>query len=194
MGIDTLTATQASALLDILSHHQVYAEIREFRLPGSLDHYGPPFNRAAGRPSTSPALQSLVCRYLISLPGLKSVSTEFWQTQVHALIDDLERAELSESYDKGLLGIRKTLATATSALIESPLRGTFGGFERPGLQRKRDYDVSDPKDLSLAFHDSVYEAVYGTLLEDLAAKAAETDELSDHDPLIQALHEFVLVK
>jgi hypothetical protein len=37
-------------------------------------------------------------------------------------------------------------------------------------------------------------SIYGTALDDLAAKTAETDKLADHEPLIQAAHEFVLVK
>jgi hypothetical protein len=37
-------------------------------------------------------------------------------------------------------------------------------------------------------------AIYGTVLEDLVAKAGETDNLEDHEPLTKAVHEFVLVK
>jgi hypothetical protein len=38
------------------------------------------------------------------------------------------------------------------------------------------------------------EAVYGTALEDLIMKTAKTDNLADHEPLTQAIHEFILVK
>jgi len=37
-------------------------------------------------------------------------------------------------------------------------------------------------------------AIYGTALEDLIMKTAETDKLTDHEPLTQAIHEFILVK
>jgi hypothetical protein len=114
----TLSASQTAALFDILSHDNTYAEIRDFKHPGSLKYYGPPFAVENGTPSTSPSLQSLVSKFLLNLPGLKDVSEDVWKIQIHEMIEELEKANLSESYDKGAVGSRKTLATAVSALIE----------------------------------------------------------------------------
>jgi hypothetical protein len=107
----------------------------------------------------------------------------------------LEKANLSESFDKGNFGIRKTLATASSALIEYPIRGLFGGLEelveRDGYD---EYDITSPVDLSKAFRDFVHHAVYRDIIDDLVAKVAETDKLSEHLPIVQAAHEYILVQ
>jgi len=193
MAADTLSSEQASALLDILTHAETYGEIQDFREPGILAHYGPPFTAEAGKPSTSPALQTLVSRFLLPLPGLKDLTSDFWKVQVYTIIDNLEKAELSESYDKGLLGSRKTVATAISALIEYPVRGTFAGFDKRANPRHH-YDLHNADELSQSFRDFMQEAVYADMLDKLVAKAAETDKLSDHEPIVRAVHEYVLVK
>jgi hypothetical protein len=193
MAEDKLSSEQASALLDILTHAETYSEIRNFTEPGSLTHYGPPFTAEAGTSSTSPALQALVSRFLLPLPGLRDLTRDFWKVQIHTLINDLEKADLSESYDKGLLGSRKTLATAISALIEYPLRGTFAGFDKRENPRHK-YDLHNADDLSQSFRDFMQETVYSDMLKKLVAKAAETDKLAEHEPIVQAVHEYVLVK
>jgi len=190
-----LQPDQNSALLDILSHAEVYSEVRNFRNQGTLGKYGPPFNHLDGEPSTSPALQALLSKFVLTLPGLRDVSKEFWQERIYVIIEDFEKAELSESFDKGNLGIRKTLATAASALIEYPVRGVFGGLEKPvGDDGYHEYDLTNPEDLSKGFRDFVHHAVYGDVIDDLIAKVAETDKLSEHLPIVQAAHEFILVK
>lgn len=190
-----LDPDQNSALFDILSHAEVYSEIRDFREPGTLAKYGPPFNSSTGSPSTSPSLQALLSKFVLTLPGLRDVSKAFWQEHIYAIIEDLEKAELSESFDKGNLGIRKTLATAASGLIEYPVRGVFGGLEQlVGRDGYYEYDTTNSDDLSKAFRDFVHQAVYGDVIDDLMAKAAETDKLSEHLPIVQAAHEYILVK
>lgn len=190
-----LSDAQAKALLDILSHHEVYQEILDFRLPGTLSSYGPPFESQSGSPSTSPSLQALVSKFSLTLPGLGGVAKEFWQTQLATIIEDLEKVELSESYDKGHSGIRKTLATAISALIEYPVRGVYAGFDRPNEDATdRQYDTKDAAELQGAFKDGLQQAVYGTFLDEVFAMTAETDKLADHTPRVQAAHEYVIVK
>ena len=190
---EELSAAQSAALFDILTHYDTYAEIRQFRRPGSLDHYGPPFATEHKRPSTSPALQTLVSRFLLTLPGLRNLSEDFWKVQCLDIIENLENANLSESYDKGVIGSRKTLATAISALIEYPVRGIYGGFPE-NKDHNPQYDITDAKDLSRRFRDFLNDAIYGDILEQMVAKTAETDHLEDHPPQTKAVHEFVLVK
>jgi len=190
---DTLTPARSSALLDILTHYETYAEIRDFRKPGVLDHYGPPFTQEAKTQSTSPALQALVSRFLLEVPGLKDVPEEFWTVQVHHLIEAMQKANLSESYDKGTVGSRRTLSTAVSSLIEYPVRGTFGGFAEID-DPNDDYDLHSAGDLARGFRNFVDQCIYGSVLEDLVKKAATTDKLEEHGKLIKAVHEFVLVK
>lgn len=191
----SLSANQAYALLDILSHHTVYQEIRDFRQPGILEQYGPPFKCTSDSPSATPSLQALVSKFLLTLPGLRDVSREFWQEKAHAIIGNFQKAELSESYDRGSMGIRKTLTTAISALIEYPVRGIFAGLQKPSDKSKQlTYDTSDPTDLSRAFRDFLHQLVYGTVLDELIEKAEETDNLADHSSIVQATHEYVLLK
>ncbi|KAK5950284.1 hypothetical protein OHC33_008753 [Knufia fluminis] len=189
---DTLTPAQSSALLDILTHYETYAEIREFRRSGVLDHYGPPFTKEAKTPSPTPALQALVSRFLLDIPGLRDVPEDFWTVQIHNIIEAMQEANLSESYDKGTVGSRRTLSTAVSSLIEYPVRGTFGGFAE--IDDPNDnYDLQSADDLSRGFRNFVDQCIYGTVLDDLVKKAAETDKLEEHGKLIKAVHEFVLV-
>lgn len=190
---ETLTATQSAALLDILTHFETYAEIREFRRPGALEQYGPPFTVVPKRQSTSPALQSLLDKFAFDLPGLKDVPQDFWKVQIKEIIESLEKANLSESYDKGSVGSRKTLSTAVSALIEYPVRGTFGGFAEVDDPDDK-YDLNSAEDISRGFRNFVDQCIYGSILEDLVKKAAKTDKLEEHSNLIKAVHEFVLVK
>ncbi|RMD43368.1 hypothetical protein DV735_g1774, partial [Chaetothyriales sp. CBS 134920] len=191
MGI-TLDASRSSALFDILSHYDTYAEIRDFRYPGALKHYGPPFQAQDGRPSTSPALQTLVGNFLVTLPSLKNVSEDFWKVQVEEIIENFAHANLSESYDKGAIGLRKTLATAISALVEYPVRGIYGGCAQIDDSNPH-YDLTSAEDLARGFQDFVNGSIYGTALEDIAKTGAETDNLDDHSDLAKAFHEFVLV-
>ena len=189
----TLSPSQTASLFDILTHFDTYDEIRDFRYPGALKHYGPPFTVEPSQQSTAPALQTLVTRFLLTLPGLNNLHNDFWKVQVYDIIENLEKSNLSESYDKGVIGSRKTLATAISALIEYPLRGTYGGFAEVDTSN-RHYDTTKADDLVRAFRDFMNECIYGTVLEDLVEKAAKTDQLEDHDALMKAVHEFMLVK
>lgn len=195
MADPTLTTAQSSALFDILTHHETYHEIEDFKQPGAIHKYGPPFQDDKGT-STSPVLQTLLSKFILPLPGLRDVSADFWKVRITDIIDELSKAELSESFDKGILGIRKTLSTAISALIEYPARGCLGGLpeQEKKRQESRKYDVKNPDDVLQAWQDCLQAIVYGNLIDELFQKAAETDDLSQHDTLVQGMHEFVLVK
>jgi len=177
----------------VLSHYNTYAEIRDFKNPGSLDHYGPPFDYEAKKPSSSPSLQSLTSKFLLTLPGIRDAPESIWKVQIKQIIDGLERANLSESYDKGAIGTRMTLATANAVVLEYIVRGTAGGF--PKISNSDPYyDLKSSRDLSRAFRDCMDGVIYGNLLDELVQKTAKTDQLTDQSPMIQAFHEFALVK
>ena len=191
-----LAEPHLQALYDILTHHEVYSEIQDFRAPHTLESYGAPFDTKTDGPSNFPSLQTLVSRFIITIPGLQNVSSDFWNKQVAVIIEALEEAELSESYDKGTLGIRKTLATAISAIIEYPVRGVFGGFDpRPkSLDDEHEYDMRNAADLERAFKDLMLQSVYGSALDDIFQRTSQTDQLSQHSAEVQAAHEYILVK
>lgn len=192
MSTTELTPEQSHALFDILTHHEVYAEIENFKIPGAIHQYGPPFQDDANV-STSPILQTLISRFVLTLPGLKEVDQRFWRVQVADIVDELAAAELSESYDKGVLGVRKTLATAISALIEYPARGCLGGVEETTLDKKT-YDLGNPDDVLQSWSDCLQACVYGDLIDEIFEKTTKTDNLEDHDTLVQGMHEFLVVK
>lgn len=189
----SLSQEQIKTLFDILSHNETYSEIEDFKSPDTIQEYGPPFQD--GKKSATPILQTLLSKFILRLPGLRDVSPDFWKVRVHDLIEKLSAAELSESYDKGILGIRKTLATAISALIEYPARACLGGFPKDDEAfKQRDYDVTKGDDVLRAWHDFLQQLVYGDKWDALFQKAAETDDLAKHDSLTQGAHEFVVVK
>jgi len=195
MADTTLTPAQSAALFDVLTHFETYREVEDFKQPGAIHKYGPPFQDDKAK-SNSPVLQTLISKFILPLPGLRDVSADFWKVRVADIIDELSQADLSESFDKGILGIRKTLATAISALIEYPARGCLAGLpevkdEKPELRK---YDVKSPDDVLQAWQDCLQALVYGDLIDELFSKAAETDDLSKHDTLVQGMHEFVVVK
>ncbi|KAK6510714.1 hypothetical protein TWF506_009817 [Arthrobotrys conoides] len=145
--------------------------------------------------SKSPILQLLFSTFIVPIPGLRDISQDFWSKRVQPLIDDLAKANLSESYDKGSMGIRKTLATAISALIEYPARGILGGM--PGREIKPDpsraYDVNHQQDLVDAWREFMRQVVYGDLLDELFEKAAHSDDLQAHSDLVIAAHQHIVV-
>lgn len=189
-----LTPSESAALFDILTHHETYREISDFKQPGAIHRYGPPF-QDSGKSSDSPVLQTLLSKFILPLPGLRDVSADFWKVRVADIINELSVAELSESFDKGILGIRKTLATAISALIEYPARGCLGGLPKEEKkQESRKYNVKNSEDVLRAWQDCLQAIVYGDLIDELFSKAAETDDLTKHDTLVQGMHEFVVVK
>lgn len=179
----TLTPAQLTDLLDVLSHYETYNEIEEFKTPGAIYNYGPPFQDTISS-SGAPILQSLLAKFVLKLPGLRDVPDQFWKGHVEPLIQELSEAELSESYDKGVLGIRKTLATAIAALIEYPARGILD-FPRKEIDSSRKYDVSNPEDVHAAWQDCVQELVYGDLIDRLVKRVGETEDLSQHEPVVQ---------
>ncbi|KAH9211500.1 PX-associated-domain-containing protein [Leptodontidium sp. 2 PMI_412] len=193
MTTEHMSPEQARALLDILSHHEAYQELRDLRLPGALSRSGTPF-KTDGEPNEMPLLHALFSSFLVPLPGLRDVTPDFYQAKCQEIIEEFAKADLSESYEAGYIGIRKTLATATAALLEAPARGYYGGFPKKDLSRTDSaYDTSKPEDVVAAFQDFLQRVVYGTILDEMFVKAAETDKLEEHDLLVQAAHEYILV-
>ncbi|CAD6591726.1 MAG: hypothetical protein ASARMPREDX12_005393 [Alectoria sarmentosa] len=189
MGAQQLSPRQAHALFDILTHHETYAEIQALKDPKTVSDFEVPGETKKPDSSASPLLQILLHKFVYVLPGLRDVAPDFW-TNVKNLVVALAQGNLSESYDKGSIGIRKTLSTATASIVESVSRGCLGGYPRHSEQKERKYDASDPDDVIAAWDEFLQQIIYGDMLDRLFAKAAETDRLSDHEPLVQAAHEY----
>ncbi|KAK4099440.1 hypothetical protein N658DRAFT_453175 [Parathielavia hyrcaniae] len=199
----TLTATQVHALVDILTHHETYVEVERFKDPATISEYGYPFAQNTpdrkGAPSyapesSAPLLAGVFRSIVLPFPGLRDLPSEFWYVRFQGILEKLAEAELSESYDKGALGTRKTLATAASAVHEVVSRGIFGGMEDDTSRNlERDYDRSKAEDLVRAWEDAVHELVYGDLIEELFVCAAEKQSLEEHSPGVQAAADYIIL-
>jgi hypothetical protein len=196
MAPTKLSPQQLHALFDVLTHHQTYNEIQRFKDPKAIQNYGPPFDTTSTLPSSSPVLQTLLSRFVLELPGLKDLTPDFWEKRCQAIIEKLAAAELSESYDKGTIGSRRTLATAISTLLEYPARGCFGGLGQSSGDAKDhdEYDLSEPEDILNAWDAFAQELVHGDMVDHLFATIAETDKLEEQSTLVQAAHEYLVIK
>ncbi|MCJ1453702.1 hypothetical protein MMC28_004050 [Mycoblastus sanguinarius] len=195
MAIEQLSSSQAQALFDILTHHEAYAEIQALKKPQAIASFGAPLQpERPSASSSSPLIQTLLDKFIYNLPGIRDVSQDFWTRNISGLVSALADANLSESYDKGSIGIRKTLSTAIASVVEYVSRGTLGGFPKTPLQNAdRRYDASNPDDVTTAWDDFLQQIIYGDMLDRMFAKAAQTDQLSDHESIVQAVHEYVFV-
>lgn len=195
MASSTLSPQQLHALFDVLTHQQTYNEIQRFKYPTGIKNYGPPFDDAASHASSSPLLQTLLYRFILGFPGMKDLSPDFWEKRCQPLLEKLAEAELSESYDKGTIGSRRTLATAFSTLLEYPARGCLGGLQpAQDGSSERDYDISEPEDVLDAWDTFVQEIVHGDMIDQLFDTISKTDKLEEQSPLVQGAHEYLLVK
>ncbi|KAK1480675.1 hypothetical protein CTAM01_14237 [Colletotrichum tamarilloi] len=196
-----LTAEQIKALFNILTHFETYHEIEDFKKPETISDYGYPFAQSSkpgeavtyAPESSAPLLQSLFTRFILKLPGVSSFVPEFWNVRVQGILKNFAEAELSESYEKGALGTRKTLATASSTVIETVARGMIGGgpYSDPST-RLEQYDLNRAEDLAQAWDDAMHDLVYGDLCDRLLDHLAETDDFESHSPMIQAANEYII--
>jgi hypothetical protein len=192
-----LSPQQLHALFDVLTHSQTYDEIQRFKRPSAIEKYGPPFDHDADETgSSSPLLQTLLYRFILHLPGLNELTPDFWEKRCQQLVEKLAAAELSESYDKGTIGSRRTLATAFSTVLEYPARGVLGGLPAPpsSSDGQEDYDVQEPEDVLKAWDDFAQQVVHGDMVDHLFARIAETDQLEEQSTLVQGAHEYLVIK
>lgn len=151
----------------------------------------------------TPILQSLLTRYVLPLPGVRDLGPDFWSRQIQGILARLGAAELSESYDKGALGTRKTLATGASALLEMLGRGSFGGITRRSDDTQDDnaedlreklYDEHRAEDLEQAWHDALQHLIYGSLVDDLFTHMSKTQDLESLSPMVKASADYSIVQ
>jgi hypothetical protein len=199
----SLTPVQLHAAFDILTHYQTYAEVESFKHPGTISTYGFPFtlnsslegsgNYAAR--SSVPLLSDFLRNVVLPLPGIRDLPPDFWGIRFQGILEKLAQAELSESYDKGTLGTRKTLATAASAVHEYVSRGGLGGFPAgPKPDLHAEYDTTKAEDLTRAWEDGVHELIYGDLIDELCDCIIERPSLEHHSPAVRAASDYVHIQ
>ncbi|KAI4116352.1 MAG: hypothetical protein LQ345_003207 [Seirophora villosa] len=188
-----LTSDQSHALFDILTGHEVLTEIENLKRSETIATFGPPFQPALSHHPSSPLLRILLRSFILILPGLRDVTPHFWSESIRSLATALDSSNLSESYDKGSVGIRRTLSTATASIVESVARGRLGGYPKQQPRSDATYDKTNPDDVVRAWDDFLYRIIYRDLLDSMFVKAAETDKLSDHESVVQAAHEYAVI-
>lgn len=157
-------------------------------------------NEEDGVQSTSPLMQTLLTKLLLHLPGIRDLPGDFWSIRVQGLLVRLGDAELSESYDKGALGLRKTLATLTSSMIEMIGRGVLGGVPRREAAsnsqdgKKAEYAMDSAEDLEKSWHDAVQLLVYGNLVDEMFDHMAKTDDLEGHSSVVAASTKYSVIQ
>lgn len=145
--------------------------------------------------STSPLLQMMLTKFVLPIPGIRDLPRDMWSVRVQGIIARLGAAELSESYDKGALGARKTLATGASVMMENVGRGILGGAVRSVDKAKtgpETYDHTKAEDLIRGWNDVVEQFVYGDLTDGLFKHLAETDDLDAYSPTIRAAVDYAI--
>ncbi|TIB65178.1 hypothetical protein E3P78_00703 [Wallemia ichthyophaga] len=183
-GANSITATLTALIALII-------------VPGRVSSSGYPFKPLADKPQPpSPALNYLFRQLALTLPGFNTISPELWQQVAQGLLERLAAQDLSDSFDKGLLGKRKILGQGIIVIAEYALRGVLGGLPRknqstyPKDARECSYDPQNPTDVQNAWSDFLQGLVYGNYVEDLIAYVEKTDNLQDLPSLYQAAHSF----
>lgn len=200
-----LSAAELHALFDILTHYETYSEFVDLRYPDTAANVGYPFAKTAKDGSrvhvtkpAAPILHQLLSTFVTEMFALRSLPNTFWSVQVQGIFENLAEANLSESYDKGALGTRKTLCTVFSSILELVARGQLGGVQRQ-IENTRSlksnvYDLNRAESLIKAWDDVVQELVYGNLIDELFDHAANVSgNLEEHSPAAEAAVHYIVL-
>lgn len=201
-----LTPAQLYALFDILNHRETYREAESFKYERAIREYGCPFTAAEipqrNEPptytpkSSSPLLQLFLTRCFLTVPGVGHLPSDFWPYNFQGIIQRLAESNLSESYDKGTLGTRKTLATGASVIHETVTRGLLSGVStgkgRMDL-KKAGYDTTQSLELARAWDDCIQELIHGDLADELFDHCAETADVEAHSPAVAAAVDYAIL-
>ncbi|TQV94628.1 hypothetical protein V2A60_005653 [Cordyceps javanica] len=154
-----------------------------------------------GALSALPVMQLLTSTFVMRLPAFKTLPRDFWAVRVQGLLSRFAEADLSESYDKGTMGARKTLASGSGSVIEMISRGFLGGVPRKTAEGvkpttdeliKKEYNPKDGHELIRAWEDVLDGLVYGDLVDKMYEYLAKTDKLEEHSAAVDASSNYVV--
>ncbi|KJZ74741.1 hypothetical protein HIM_05858 [Hirsutella minnesotensis 3608] len=214
-----LSPEQVRSLFNILTHYGLYSEIEVLKEPLAWPRFGFPFaDRApgsvaalegslsqlglgdAGKTKTKageasvPVLQMLLVQFVLPLPGLRDYPADWWRVRALNIVARLAQADLSESYDKGVMGSRKTLMTASSSVLEMVARGSLGGLPRaPTLPEPRQYDRSRAQDLQASWDDLLQNVIYGDIVDKFFDYFEQTEDLDSFMPGVGAVTDYIVI-
>ncbi|KAJ6782474.1 hypothetical protein PWT90_10586 [Aphanocladium album] len=150
--------------------------------------------------SALPVMQLLTSTFVMRLPAIKTLPRDFWAVRVQGLLSRFAEADLSESYDKGTMGARKTLSSGSGSVIEMISRGFLGGVGQkneagqPTAEelKKKEYDMQNGQDLVRAWEDVLDGLVYGDLVDNMFDYLAKTDKLEEHSAAVEASSHYIV--
>lgn len=189
-----LTATQLNALFDILTHTEAFREVRDMRYESNIAQFGPPFTPLhQGAKPAFPLLQLVVSKFV----GAGLFTEQGWADQC-SLLQRLCSANLSESYDKGFMGLRKNAAAGLAAGAESVARGVLAGVPRDpdlklALLNTRQYDQGNAQQLEQAWDEAVQGMLYGDLLDRVFDAVKVSSDLDDVPQVARAALEYFMI-
>lgn len=201
-----LSPVQLRALFDILNHNETYREAESFKRSYAIREYGYPF--AADIPSQrknppdyhpkskSPLLQLFLTKCVLTVPRMTELPPEFWPLNFQGIMTKLADANLSESYDKGTLGTRKTLATGASVIHEALTRGLLEGVETDDHRvdlKNATYDTTRASEFDRAWNDCVHELIHGDLADELFDQLTASPDFEAHSPAVKVATDYAVL-
>lgn len=151
--------------------------------------------------SALPVMQLLTSTFIMRLPAIKALPRDYWAVRVQGLLSRFAEASLSESYDKGAMGARKTLASGSGSVIEMISRGFLGGVGRRGDEGvtpttkaliDKTYSLQEGQELVRAWQDVLDGLVYGDLVDKMFDYLASTDKLEEHSAAVDASSNYIV--
>lgn len=202
----TLSSAQLRALFDILNHNETYREAESFKRSCAIQEYGYPFatdfpSQRKSPPdyqpkSKTPLLQLFLTKCVLTVPGMTELPPDFWPLHFQGVMTKLADANLSESYDKGTLGTRKTLATGASVIHEALTRGLLEGVETDDKRidlKSASYDATRASELVRAWDECVHELIHGELADELFDKFIVSSDFEAHSPAVKAATDYAIL-
>lgn len=202
----TLSPAQLRALFDILNHNETYREAESFKRSYAIREYGYPFaadisTQRKSPPdyhpeSKSPLFQLFLTKCVLTVPGMTELPPDFWPLNFQGIMTKLADANLSESYDKGTLGTRKTLATGASVIHEALTRGLLEGVDTDDKRidlKKAKYDTTQAPELDRAWNECVHELIHGNLADELFDAFISTPDFEAHSPAVKVATDYAIL-
>ena len=145
--VESLSDNDCKALCNALLHIQLEREFTSLKLPGTISAYGSPFDpeyisdEAATLAVKSPFLNAMYHQFVFTdkLLAVRDAAPEFWRDEVQVLLERLAEQNLSDSYDKGKIGKRKSLGMACIVYLQTVARGML--YKLPVFDRKKSTKV-----------------------------------------------------
>lgn len=196
------------------------SEIQALKYPGCVSASGYPFSPSGAEPSSPtkqaptgtksslPFINSSVQGFVLSIPGISQAPLSLFRVTLQALMERIAGANLSDSFDRGIISKRKTFGYFMVVMCSHIVRGLLGGYPRYqsiGTSRQdqkqkieeEQYDVKSPVEAQAAFQRLLSTWIYPTDPVDvtvaaLVGHAKRTDKLEELPAVYQAAHAHAL--